>query len=90
VKSTAKAVLHRLKQARSAIVKIEATWAGFQFLFALGPLGILIGLVLWARRRRNQGEPPREETSAPRAASADTPPAHTATPAKAAANGLVN
>lgn len=56
-------------------MKIEATWAGFQFLFALGPVGILIGLVLWARRRRNPDEPARANTPAPPATDieADTP-----------------
>jgi hypothetical protein len=90
VKSTAKAVLHRLKQARSAIVKVEATWAGFQFLLALGPLGVLIGLVLWLRRRRHQDEPSPERAAASTSTNSHPPAPQTPTPANTAANGLVN
>ncbi|WAC93043.1 hypothetical protein [Mycobacterium sp. Aquia_213] len=80
MKSTAKAVVHRLKQARSAVLKVEATLAGAQFLLALGPVGVLIALVLWARRRRAQDDEPA------RGAAEATPPAAT-TSANAAANG---
>ncbi|CQD18749.1 hypothetical protein BN1232_04328 [Mycobacterium lentiflavum] len=67
MKSTIRAVVHRLKQARSALLKVEAAWAGTQFLLGLGPLGVLIALVLWARRRRNNNEPAQPDTRAPNA-----------------------
>jgi hypothetical protein len=89
VKSTAKAIAHRVNQARSAVVKSEAAWAGFQFLFALGPVGVLTGLVLWLRRRRNRDEPPQANTAAPPATDteAETPAPVAARSANAAVNG---
>ncbi|MEE3065036.1 MAG: hypothetical protein VYA67_13950 [Actinomycetota bacterium] len=71
MKSTIRAVVHRLKQARSALLKVEAAWAGTQFLLGLGPLGVLIALVLWARRRRNNNEPAQPDTRAPNATDAE-------------------
>lgn len=72
MKSTVKAVVHRLKQARSAMLKIEAAWAGTQFLVALGPLGVLIVLVWWARRRRNSDEPAQTDSATAPATTAGT------------------
>ncbi|MEE6137813.1 hypothetical protein SKC41_15955 [Mycobacterium sp. 050128] len=94
MKSTVKAVLHRLKQARSALLKVEAAWAGTQFLLGLGPLGVLIALVLWARRRRNSNGPAQSDQRAPHAmdteveAEANAPV--TAASAHAAGNGLAH
>lgn len=88
--STAKAVVQRVKQARSAVVKIEATWAGFQFLLAVGPIGVLIGLVVWARRRRTRGEPARVDTATAPVTDAETTGPVAAASAKVPANGLVN
>jgi hypothetical protein len=92
VKSTAKAVVHRLKQARTAIVRIEGALAGLQFLLALGPLGVLIGLALWARRRRTHGESQQVDTAPPPVADTETEtPAEVATTsANAVTNGLTN
>ncbi|WAJ43854.1 hypothetical protein OK015_22175 [Mycobacterium sp. Aquia_216] len=89
MKSTAKAIMHRVKQARSAVMKVEATLAGFQFLLALGPLGIAIGLVLWVRRRRTHGDPPRVEIATPPATdvATDTTAPVATTSANAAGNG---
>jgi hypothetical protein len=89
VRSTAKAVLHRLKQVRSTVLKVEATLAGFQFLLALGPLGIAIGLVLWARRRRTHSGPARRDATVPPATTTEIDKAAQvpATSANPAANG---
>jgi hypothetical protein len=90
VNSTAKAAVHRLKQGRSAVVRIEAAWAGVQFLAALAALGAAVGLVVWARRRRNRGghaqllagaAPPPAEATVPEPAASANP---------AAANGRAN
>ena len=65
------------------------TLAGFQFLLALGPLGIAIGLVLWARRRRTRGDSAHVDTTAPPATDTHiemTAPV-AATSANAAGNG---
>jgi hypothetical protein len=91
VKAAVRTVWHRLKQARSAFIKFEATWAGIQFLFALGPVGVVIGTILWLRGRRKRSEAAQAHTAAPPetngATRASTP---ARTPANAAANGLVN
>ncbi|WP_139830074.1 hypothetical protein [Mycobacterium triplex] len=89
MRSTVNAVVHRLKQARSAVLKIQAAWAGTQFLLALGPLGVLIVLVLWARRRRNSDEPAQTDTAAAPATNAGTEESVpvTANSAAAAAQG---
>jgi hypothetical protein len=90
VKSAAKSVAHRLMQARSAVLRIEAAWVGAQFLLALGTLGVLVGVVLQARRRRTGGRPARVDTATAPAADAEAAgPAPTAS-TNTATNGLVN
>ncbi|OBA63268.1 hypothetical protein A5647_05455 [Mycobacterium sp. 1100029.7] len=87
MKSTTKAVWHRLKQARSTVVRVEAAWAGAQFLFASAPVAVGLGLLWWARRRRNHSQRGQVD-AAPPPADATVP---TATrPANATANGLAN
>jgi hypothetical protein len=90
VKSAAKSVPHRLKQARSAVLRIEAAWAAAQFLLALGTIGALVGLVLQARRRRIRDGPPRVDTATAPAADAEAAEPAPTSSANAAANGLVN
>jgi hypothetical protein len=93
VKAAVRTVWHRLKQARSAFMKFEATWAGIQFLFALGPIGVVIGTILWLRGRHKRGEAAQTATAAPletNGAAHPPTPAAGRTPANAAANGLVN
>ncbi|GLE50958.1 hypothetical protein [Mycobacterium montefiorense] len=90
MKAAAKAIVHRVKQARSAILKIEVAWAGLQLLIALGSIGALVGLVVWARRRRTRGEPARVDTAAAPAVDGERSAPVGVTSAKAAANGLVN
>jgi hypothetical protein len=68
-------------------MKIEATLAGAQFLLALGPIGIAIALVLWARRRRNSDERAPTDTAAPHTAHAQATAPVAKTPVNAAANG---
>ncbi|BBY25290.1 hypothetical protein [Mycobacterium stomatepiae] len=68
-------------------MKIEATLAGVQFLLALGPAGVAIALVWWARRRRNSGERAPTDESAPHIADAEATATTAKTPVNAAANG---
>jgi hypothetical protein len=90
VKSAAKSIAHRLKQARSAVLRIEAAWVGAQFLLALGTIGVLVGVVLQARRRRTRGGSPREDTVTAPAADAEAAEPAPTTSTNPAANGLVN
>lgn len=79
MKSTIKAIVHRLRQAWSVVRRVRGPLMGAQFLLALGPLGVLIGGVLWirgyrARQRSGETTPvvaePDEQTPAPVPASA--------------------
>jgi hypothetical protein len=93
MKAAAKTAWHRLKQARSAFIKYEGIWAGVQTLFALGPIGVVVGSVLWIRGRHKRAEAAQTDTGAPPETNgaAHTPtPAAARTPANAGANGLVN
>ncbi|MEZ0352995.1 hypothetical protein [Mycobacterium sp. pR1184] len=85
VREAAKTAWHRLKQARSAVMKFEATWAGIQFLFALGPIGLMIGIVLWVRGQRNRAAQAHPGAPAGTEAATESP---TPVAAGAAANGL--
>ncbi|ORW77203.1 hypothetical protein AWC25_09295 [Mycobacterium sherrisii] len=78
VKSTAKAAVRRIRQARTALVRVELTWAAIQFLAAAALIGGVVSVALWARRRqrhqRHTGQPqPNPDVQE-----------------KAAANGLAN
>lgn len=66
-------------------MKFEAAWAGIQFLFALGPIGVVIGIILWVRGQRKRAA--QAHTTAPAATDAATE-APTPVTAGAAANGL--
>lgn len=66
-------------------MKFEATWAGIQFLFALGPIGVVIGIILWVRGQRKRAA--QAQTTAPAGSDAATA-APTPVTADAAANGM--
>lgn len=85
MKEAAKTVWHRVKQARSTIIKFEATWAGIQFLFALGPIGVVIGIILWVRGQRKRAAQAHPTAPAGTDAATEAP---TPVTADAAANGL--
>ncbi|CAM2926966.1 hypothetical protein [Mycobacterium simiae] len=65
MKSTAKAVVQRMRQARTALVRVELTWTAIQFLATAGSIGAVAGLALWARRRqRHTGQPQPDAAAA--------------------------
>lgn len=63
MRSIAKTIVDRLKQARSAVLRIQATLAGAQLLLSVWPLAALVAVALWVRRRRTRGEHPDAEHS---------------------------
>ena len=72
MRSIARTIVERLKQARSALLRIQAALAGAQFLLSVWPLAALVALVLWVRRRRTRGEHPHSEEAAPAVENADS------------------
>ncbi len=70
MKTTLKALAHRLRQVRAVALRAELAVTGAQILFWLALIGVVAGLVLRLRRRRQN--PLQQPTSA------DTTPAATA------------
>jgi hypothetical protein len=62
VKTTLKALIHRLRQARAMALRAELAVTGAQILFWAALIGVLAGLAL-RLRRRNQ-TPPQQPSSA--------------------------
>ncbi len=70
MKTTLKALVHRLRQARAVALRAELAVTGAQILFWAALIGVLAGLAL--RLRRLGRTPPQQPSSA------DTTPAATA------------
>jgi hypothetical protein len=65
----ARAVMHRLRQARTAALRVELALTGAQILFWVALIGVLVGLALRLRSRRT-----RRESPTPGEADAAAPP----------------
>ncbi|SPM41587.1 hypothetical protein MNAB215_3797, partial [Mycobacterium numidiamassiliense] len=89
VSSIAKTILNRLKQVRSAALRIQGALAGAQLLLSVWPLAALVAVALWVRRRRTRGEHPHsEKATQPADADADADSEASApSPADTAAGG---
>ncbi|ORW27264.1 hypothetical protein AWB91_02860 [Mycobacterium paraense] len=62
MKTTLKALMHRLRQARAMALRAELAVTGAQILFWAALIGVLAGLAL--RLRRRSQTPPQQPSSA--------------------------
>ena len=62
MKTTLKALAHRLRQARAVALRAELTVTAAQILFWAALIGVLAGLAL--RLRRHDQTPPQQPSSA--------------------------
>jgi hypothetical protein len=61
VKTTLRAPVHRLRQARSAVLRAQLALTGAQILFSAVLIGAPVALALRARQRRMRREVPTSD-----------------------------
>ncbi|WP_156771920.1 hypothetical protein [Mycobacterium sp. 1245805.9] len=65
MKTTSRALVHRLRQARAVVLRAELALTGAQILFWVALIGVPVGLALRARRAAAPAVDGRAETAPP-------------------------
>jgi hypothetical protein len=65
VKTTLRALVHRLRQARSAVLRAQLALTGAQMLFWVALIGTPVALALRARQRMRRDLPTSGDAAAP-------------------------